>query len=102
MIDKKSPINEYSFILTMNNLRSNILHSIYHIYDKNDEKIIKKFEEVKKEINNDIMTNNFDPLQESIINLKNELEITKLAGQEMNKSFQKFNDDLKNLNESLM
>ena len=102
MIDKKSPINEYSFILTMNNLRSNILHSIYHIYDKNDEKIIKKFEEVKKEINNNIMTNNFDPLQESIINLKNELEITKLAGQEMNKSFQKFNDDLKNLNESLM
>ena len=104
MIDRKNPINEYSFILTMNNLRRNILGSIYHIYNKNDdEKIIKKLNEDKDDImNNYIENNTSDPLEESIINLKNELENTKIAGQEINKSFQKFSDDLNNLNESLI
>ena len=104
MIDKKNQINEYSFILTMNNLRRNILGSIYHIYNKNDdEKIIKKLNEEKNDImNNYIENNTSEPLEECIINLKNELENTKIAGQEINKSFQKFSDDLNNLNESLI
>ena len=104
MIDKKSPINEYSFILTMNNLRSKILGSIYHIYNKNDdEKIINKINEENNDImNNYIENNNLEPLEESIINLKKDLENTKLAGQEINKSFQQFSNDLNNLNESLI
>ena len=104
MINKKNPINEYSFILTMNNLRSKILGSIYHIYNKNDdEKIINKINEENNDImNNYIENNNLEPLEERIINLKKDLENTKLAGQEINKSFQQFSNDLNNLNESLI
>ena len=88
----------------MNNLRSKILGSIYHIYNKNDdEKIINKINEENNDImNNYIENNNLEPLEESIINLKKDLENTKLAGQEINKSFQQFSNDLNNLNESLI
>ena len=104
MIDKKYPINEYTFMVTYNNLRKNILGSIYHFYTEEEEKEIiknfeKKLENFKDTCSNDLMENNDNYLDEDICDLKDVLENTKLAGKEINDSFKKFSNDLNNLNQ---
>ena len=105
MINKKYPINEYSFILTRNNLRHNILSSIYHLNLETIEKDTKKINEEKKEEINDVSYNNViintkEKYNGEINNLKQIVENTKIAGEELNESFKKISDDLNNINTS--
>ena len=107
MIHKKYPINEYSFILTRNNLRHNILSSIYHLNLETIEKYNKtnneeKKEEIKDVTNNNVIINNKEKYNGEINNLKQIVESTKLAGNQLNESFKKISDDLNNINTSLI
>ena len=107
MIHKKYPINEYSFILTRNNLRHNILSSIYHLNLENKEKDNKTINEEKKEeikdvTYNNVIINNKEKYNGEINNLKQIVESTKLAGNQLNESFKKISDDLNNINTSLI
>ena len=106
MINKKYPINEYTFLLTYNHLRHHILCSIYKIYTEEDEKERKKILEKQLEVFKDNKCNfdegndNNNYLDEGVNDLKDVLENTKLAGKEINDSFKKFSDDLNNLNQT--
>ena len=107
MINKKFSINEYSFILTYNHLRHNILCSIYHIHPQKDEKKIDEIIDDKDDNTNNnntkyIIPTDTDYLDDGISDLKNVLENTKLAGEEINNSFKKFSEDLNNFNTSLI
>ncbi len=119
MIKKKFEINEHSFFFTQNYLHQNIIHNIYNITESNmeeekDEKkdddkntavccrccnSIKKSE--KKKVYSCITQIDEDHLQGGIHDLQRVLENTKLAGKEINESFQKFSENLNNLNMSL-
>lgn len=124
MIKRQFPINEQTFFLTYNYLHYNIIHEIYNIDELNK---IEKFEEhnhneVDKKTDKKICkcccflkkienksNNNISPiiqidcehLQGGIYDLQNVLEKTKLAGKEINESFQTFSENLNNLNNSL-
>jgi len=107
MIHKKYPINEYSFILTRNNLRHSILSSIYHLNLETIEKDNKTINEEKKEeikdvTYNNVIINNKEKYNGEINNLKQIVESTKLAGNQLNESFKKISDDLNNINTSLI
>ena len=107
MINKKYPINEYSFILTRNYLRHNILSSIYHLNLEKEEKDNKAIKEEKKdEITdisyNNIIINNNGKLDDEINDLNKILQNTKMEGEEISESFKKFSDDLNNINTSLI
>jgi hypothetical protein len=105
MINKKYPINEYTFLLTYNHLRHHILCDVYKIYTEEEEKERKKIFEKKLEDIKDnnckiVLGNDNNYLDEGINDLKDVLENTKLAGKEINDSFQKFSKDLNNLNQT--
>ena len=105
MINKNLPINEYTFIITRNNLRKKIICSIYNIH--NEKEINSKDEEKNDEISiNDtyckcLLPNNMEHLNEGLNELKKVIENTKLAGDEIDESFKKFSNGLNNINESL-
>ncbi len=125
MIRRQFPINEQTFFITYNYLHFNIIHEIYNIEESN--KFIKNKEnndenndennENEKEckcckclrnldnINNSLPTCltpiDSEHLQGGINDLQKVLENTKLAGKEINESFQKFSENLNNLNNSL-
>ena len=105
MINKKYPINEYTFLLTYNHLRHHILCDVYKIYTEEEEKerkkiFEKKLEDIKDNNFNIVLGNDNNYLDEGINDLKDVLENTKLAGKEINDSFQKFSKDLSNLNQT--
>ena len=115
MIKKQFAINEHSFFLTQNYLHKNIINNIYNITELNKEEekdddkntaiccrccnLIKKSE--NKKVYSCITQIDADHLQGGIHDLQNVLENTKLAGKEINESFQKFSENLNNLNMSL-
>ena len=107
MINKQYPINEYSFILTRNYLRHNILSSIYHLNfekeekDNEDNKGEKK-DEITDIYYNNIRINNNAKLDDEINDLNIILQNTKMEGEEISESFKKFSDDLNNINTSLI
>ena len=107
MINKKYPINEYSFILTRNYLRHNILSSIYHLNFEKEEKDNKdnkgeKKDEITDIYYNNIRINNNAKLDDEINDLNIILQNTKLEGEDISGSFKKFSDDLNNINTSLI
>ena len=117
MIKRQFPINEQTFFITYNYLHYNIIHEIYNIEESN--KLIQKEENNENDteckcckclrniynINNAITTSltpiDSEHLQGGINDLQKVLENTKLAGKEINESFQKFSENLNNLNNSL-
>ena len=108
MIKKEFQINEASFLITKEHLKHCIFHQIYHIEieDNNEKKEDKKDEDKKEDtIKGEKLLNiaqiDLDHLQGGIHDLQNVLENTKLAGKEINESFQKFTENLENLNSSL-
>ncbi len=120
MIKKQFPINEQTFFITYNYLYNNIIHDIYNISESNEEdekdeknddnnspkrckcchKIIKIDNKNKKD-DSCVTQIDVDHLQGGILDLQRVLENTKLAGKEINESFQKFSENLNNLNMSL-
>ena len=107
MINKQYPINEYSFILTRNYLRHNILSSIYHLNFEKEEKDNKdnkgeKKDEITDISYNNIRINNNGKLDDEINDLNKILQNTKMEGEEISESFKKFSDDLNNINTSLI
>ena len=105
MINKNLPINEYTFIITRNNLRKKIICSIYNIH--NEKETNSKDEEKNDEISikdtycKCLLPNNLEHLNEGLNELKKVIENTKLAGDEIDESFKKFSNGLNNINESL-
>ena len=121
MIQRKFPFNEKTFFITKNFLHYNIIHEIYNIDEsykseeivennKNEKEgnlcnccnsIINFINDKKNKIYNYENQIDSEHLQGGIHDLQNVLENTKLAGKEINESFQKFNENLTNLNNSL-
>ena len=115
MIKRQFPINEQTFFITHNYLYQDIIHDIYKISGstgKEEEEdgnnspkgcpcchSIKKNEN-KKEYSS-LTQIDVDHLQGGIHDLQKVLENTKLAGKQINESFQKFSENLSNLNRSL-
>ena len=115
MIKKQFPINENTFFITRNYLHQKIIHDIYNIAEeimeeeKNEEKekssskICCRCCQPMVKVRNEISLENqmeMDNLQ-GIQDLQKVLENTKLAGKEINESFQSFAENLNNLNRSL-
>ena len=121
MIKKQFPINEQTFFITYNYLYNNIIHDIYNISESNEEdekeeknddnnnmpkyckcchNVIKIDNKNKKDYSC-VTQIDVDHLQGGILDLQRVLENTKLAGKEINESFQKFSENLNNLNMSL-
>lgn len=123
MIKKQYVINEQTFFLTQCFLHHSITHEVYNFNENNnllendDDKKEDKNEKEEKTchccncIKNNISQSSkinqcatqidVEHLQGGIHDLQKVLENTKLAGQEINESFQKFSENLNNLNMSL-
>ena len=119
MIKRQFPINEQTFFLTYSYLHYNIIHEIYNINELNKiEKFeennhhddgktckccsfIKRVENKANSVISPITQIDCEHLQGGIYDLQNVLEKTKLAGKEINESFQTFSENLNNLNNSL-
>ena len=120
MIKRQFPINEQTFFLCKEFLHHKIIYEIYNI-EESKEKNNDDEKEQENEIchrcchcgnkiknqNNKMnyyynsQTDFSDNFDGGIEDLKNVLENTKLAGEEINESFQKFSENLSNLNLSL-
>lgn len=113
MIKKQFPINEQTFYITQDYLNHNIIHGIYNLEESNENK--NKENKIKfccckcnnilenQKNKNNIFSTQIDAehLEGGIHDLEKVLENTKLAGKEINESFQKFSENLNNLNNSL-
>jgi hypothetical protein len=113
MIKKQFIINEQTFFITQNYLYHKIIYDIYNINDSNDEeeegdksddvccKCCHSIKKAENKVFSCITQIDVDHLQGGIHDLQKVLENTKLAGKEINESFQKFSENLNNLNMSL-
>ena len=117
MIKRQFPINEQTFFITYNYLHYNVLHEIYNIEESNklidnEEnsendtecrccKCLRKIDNINNSISSSLTPIDSEHLQGGINDLQKVLENTKLAGKEINESFQKFSENLNNLNNSL-
>ena len=117
MIRREYPINEQTFLITQNYLHHYIIHEIYDLkepnklesndkkkenkIDNNSCKCINCLEKQKNNLNFYSTQIDAEHLQGGIYDLEKVLENTKLAGKEINESFQKFSENLNDLNESL-
>jgi cytochrome c553 len=121
MIKKQFPINEQTFFISRHYLYNNIIYNIYNIVEEKeedennenkDEKNISlcctccgRCHSNKKDNNKKVISCitqiDDEHLREGIEDLQTVLENTKMAGKEINESFQKFAENLSDLNMSL-